>query len=177
MLPAPFDTPAGTSLPLSIVSEGNGKASNIEARLGERIRFDGVLPHKEMQFSRAHLALGESDIANIGTGFSISANLAEADVQEWFSTINMLLSGKGKADKQKSNAELTRVDTAQKDEKQVNLFGTPSRIFAKAEKLNFTGPTVNFSIIGIGFPVYNLKGSAHIIVKETFSKDISKIEA
>ena len=142
VLPAPFDTPAGTSLPLSIVSEGNGKASNIEARLGERIRFDGVLPHKEMQFSRAHLALGESDIANIGTGFSISANLAEADVQEWFSTINMLLSGKGKADKQKSNAELTRVDTAQKDEKQVNLFGTPSRIFAKAEKLNFAGHSI-----------------------------------
>ena len=96
VLPAPFDTPAGSSLPLLITSKGDSKASNVEASLGDNIRFDGVLPHKEMQFSRAHLALGESDIANIGTGFSISANLPQADVQEWFTTINMLLSGKGK---------------------------------------------------------------------------------
>lgn len=47
-----------------------------------------------MQFSRAHLAIGESDITNIGTGFSIAANLPNADVQEWFKTIDMLVSGR-----------------------------------------------------------------------------------
>lgn len=143
VLPAPFDTPAGTSLPLLITSKGDGKASNVEATLGNKIRFDGVLPHKEMQFSRAHLALGESDIANIGTGFSISANLAQADVQEWFTTINMLLSGKGKD--QGSYAQTSRQSTNQSDAnegKRANLFGTPSRIFAKADTLNFAGHSI-----------------------------------
>ena len=143
VLPAPFDTPAGTSLPLRITSKGDGKASNVEATLGNNIRFDGVLPHKEMQFSRAHLALGESDIANIGTGFSISANLAQADVQEWFTTINMLLSGKGKD--HGSYAQTSRQSTNQSDAnegKRANLFGTPSRIFAKADTLNFAGHSI-----------------------------------
>ena len=143
VLPAPFDTPAGSSLPLLITSKGDSKASNVEASLGDNIRFDGVLPHKEMQFSRAHLALGESDIANIGTGFSISANLAQADVQEWFTTINMLLSGKGK-DTSTAVAKTNAQSSIQSNEsKKANLFGTPSRIFAKADKLNFAGHSIN----------------------------------
>ena len=114
----------------------------MEASLGDNIRFDGVLPHKEMQFSRAHLALGESDIANIGTGFSISANLAQADVQEWFTTINMLLSGKGK-DTSTAVAKTNAQSSIQSNEsKKANLFGTPSRIFAKADKLNFAGHSI-----------------------------------
>ena len=142
VLPAPFDTPAGSSLPLLITSKGDSKASNVEASLGDNIRFDGVLPHKEMQFSRAHLALGESDIANIGTGFSISANLPQADVQEWFTTINMLLSGKGK-DTSTAVAKANAHSSIQSNEsKKANLFGTPSRIFAKADKLNFAGHSI-----------------------------------
>ena len=142
VLPAPFDTPAGSSLPLLITSKGDSKVSNVEASLGDNIRFDGVLPHKEMQFSRAHLALGESDIANIGTGFSISANLAQADVQEWFTTINMLLSGKGK-DTSTAVAKANAHSSIQSNEsKKANLFGTPSRIFAKADKLNFAGHSI-----------------------------------
>ncbi|MED6320864.1 MAG: YhdP family protein [Pseudomonadota bacterium] len=142
VLPAPFSTPAGSSLPLLITSKGDSKASNVEASLGDNIRFDGVLPHKEMQFSRAHLALGESDIANIGTGFSISANLPQADVQEWFTTINMLLSGKGK-DTSTAVAKTNAQSSIQSNEsKKANLFGTPSRIFAKADKLNFAGHSI-----------------------------------
>ncbi|MBT3135435.1 TIGR02099 family protein [Alteromonas sp. ALT199] len=144
VLPAPFDTSPGSSLPLQIISTGDGKASNVKATLGTNIRFDGVLPHKEMQFSRAHLALGKSDIANIGTGFSISANLAKADAQEWFTTINMLLSGKGKDTGNsyaKTNGQPT-IQTTINDGKRANLFGTPSRIFAKANLLNFAGHSI-----------------------------------
>lgn len=144
ILPAPFDTSAGSSFPLQIISTGDGKASNVKATLGSNIRFDGVLPHKEMQFSRAHLALGESDIANIGTGFSISANLARADVQEWFSTIDMLLSGKGKDTGDASAKTNDQLASQSKitEGKRTNLFGTPSRIFAKADMLNLAGHTI-----------------------------------
>ena len=144
VLPAPFGTPAGSTLPLQIISTGDGKASNVKATLGTNIRFDGVLPHKEMQFSRAHLALGESNIANIGTGFSISANLAQADVQEWFTTIDMLLSGKGK-DAGNTDAQIDGQPASQSEvteAKRTNLFGTPSRIFAKADMLNFAGHSI-----------------------------------
>ncbi|WP_394223385.1 YhdP family protein [Alteromonas gracilis] len=142
ILPAPFTTSVGNSLPLSITSKGDNKASSVEATLGGDIRFDGILPHKEMQFSRAHLALGDSDIRNIGTGFSISANLAEADVQEWFSTINMLLSGKGEKESEGPNKEVANALPKEQDAKREDLFGTPSRIFAKAAQLNFAGHSI-----------------------------------
>ena len=138
VLPAPFDA---SSLPLLITSKGDSKASNVEASLGDNIRFDGVLPHKEMQFSRAHLALGESDIANIGTGFSISANLPQADVQEWFTTINMLLSGKGK-DTSTAVAKTNAQSSIQSNESKSEFVWHSSRIFAKADKLNFAGHSI-----------------------------------
>lgn len=137
VLPAPFDTPAGTSLPLYIESKGDGKASNVVATLGDNIRFTGVLPHREMQFSRAHLALGDSDIANIGTGFSIAANLPEADVLEWFKTIDMLVSGNQNVARTPDSIESGARTSS--DARQANIFGTPSRVFAKADQLNFAG--------------------------------------
>jgi uncharacterized protein YhdP len=133
LLPAPFDTSAGTSLPLYIESSGDRQASNVVATLGNDIRFTGTLPHQEMRFSRAHLALGESDIANIGTGFSIAANLESANVAEWFTTVSMLTSGSPKT---------SNNNTDEKDTVKGNIFGTPSRIFAKTAKLNFAGHTV-----------------------------------
>ncbi|WP_334030577.1 YhdP family protein [Alteromonas sp. P256] len=133
ILPAPFETPAGTSLPLYIKSSGDRQASNVTATLGDDIRFTGTLPHQEMQFSRAHLALGESDIANIGTGFSIAANLESANVAEWFTTVSMLTSGGQKNRNDKSNS---------KSNGKGNIFGTPSRIFAKTAELTFAGHTI-----------------------------------
>lgn len=140
VLPAPFDTPAGTSLPLRISSEGGAKASTVFATLGDDIRFSGVLPHEEMQFSRAHLALGDSDLTNIGTGFSIAANLPHADVQEWFSTVDMLVTGKGlerQATSDESGSDMG--ETA----KQKSIFSTPSRIFARADTLSFAGYAID----------------------------------
>lgn len=141
LLPAPFDTPAGTSLPLSISSEGDNVASNVRATLGKNIRFSGVLPHQEMQFSRAHLALGNSEISNIGTGFSIAANLPEADVHEWFNTIDMLVSGKGQVEQSVASIS-TAPETNNTKRNNANIFGTPSRIFAKADKLKFADYTI-----------------------------------
>ncbi|BFT32316.1 YhdP family protein [Alteromonas sp. D210916BOD_24] len=140
VLPAPFDTPAGSSLPLYIESKGDGKASNVVATLGDNIRFTGVLPHQEMQFSRAHLALGESDIANIGTGFSIAANLPEADVLEWFKTIDMLVSGSRDVASATSDVALHSDNT--EHPQKPSIFSAPSRVFAKAEQLNFAGHTL-----------------------------------
>ena len=140
ILPEPFDTPAGTSLPLIIESQGDSQASTVLASLGDNVSFSGVLPHREMQFSRAHLALGESDLTNIGTGFSIAANLPEANVLEWFRTIDMLVSGRGSLhDKKEKTAQTVKENSVKRD----SLFSTPSRIFAKTDKLHFAGHTID----------------------------------
>ncbi|MGJ8680137.1 YhdP family protein [Paraglaciecola sp.] len=91
-LPAPFAKTSNDLMPLNITSQGNQQASSIKAKLGDEIEFNGNLPHQDMQFSRAHLAIGESDIIGMGLGFSISAKLAHIDVSQWYQTISSLIS-------------------------------------------------------------------------------------
>lgn len=128
LLPQPFDSLVGDALPLSIHSDGDLQASSIEATLGENIRFEGVLPHQEMQFSRAHLALGETELTNRGTGFSIAANLPYADGLAWFATLQTLLSKDADADSSTSGAQ-----------SKPSIFPSPSRIFVTAERLAIAG--------------------------------------
>ncbi|MCU7554680.1 YhdP family protein [Alteromonas sp. ASW11-19] len=122
-LPAPFNKQAGQPMMLSVSSEGNQHTSTIAASLGEQVRFDGILPHQEFQFSRAHLALGNSDFVGLGVGFSISAVLDKIDVGSWYKTIEMLIGGSS--------------------EGEGGLFGVPERIFANTGELTFAGQTLN----------------------------------
>ncbi|WP_026376644.1 YhdP family protein [Aestuariibacter salexigens] len=121
-LPAPFAKRQDRPLPLLISSKGNEQASTLAINLGEDIRFNGILPHRELQFSRAHLALGESDFVGLGVGFSISANLPEIDASEWYRTIELLLSG---------------VESAQH-----SVLNAPERIFVEAQQLHIAGQTI-----------------------------------
>jgi uncharacterized protein (TIGR02099 family) len=90
-LPVPFAKSLKKTLPLTVSSQGNQQASSIKITLGEQVEFNGNLPHQNMQFSRAHLAIGKSDLVGMGLGFSISANLPELDVTPWYDTINALI--------------------------------------------------------------------------------------
>jgi uncharacterized protein (TIGR02099 family) len=91
-LPAPFAKTSEQSLPLLVTSQGNQQASSIKITLGEDVEFNGNLPHEDMQFSRAHLAIGQSDLMGMGLGFSISANMTELDATPWYKVINTLIS-------------------------------------------------------------------------------------
>jgi uncharacterized protein (TIGR02099 family) len=90
-LPAPFNKTVEQSLPLIITSQGNQQASTIQITLGQNIEFNGNLPHQDMQFSRAHLAIGQSDLMGMGLGFSVSANMSELDVNPWYEFIDILI--------------------------------------------------------------------------------------
>ena len=114
-LPFPFTSEANQSLPLRIVSRGNNQASNLSVSLGDDVQFDGILPHKEKQFSRAHLALGKTDFIGLGLGLSISANLPEIEVLPWYQTIDAVI---------KSSTT-----------KKTPLFPQPSRLFIETDKL------------------------------------------
>ena len=90
-LPAPFAKTSEQPLPLVVTSEGNQQASSIKITLGKEVEFNGNLPHQDMQFSRAHLAIGQSDLVGMGLGFSVSANMQELDATLWYDVINTLI--------------------------------------------------------------------------------------
>ena len=90
-LPAPFDKSSQQELPLVVTSIGNQQASTVKVTLGDEVAFNGNLPHQKMQFSRAHLAIGESDLMGMGLGFSISANLSELNASPWYEFIDTLI--------------------------------------------------------------------------------------
>ncbi len=122
-LPAPLNKTADEIVPLSIVISGNALASEVNASFGDDVRFVGALPHKEKQFSRAHLALGQSDFEGMGVGFSISAALPTLDVTAWYQTLDLLLSGMSQSEHP--------------------LFGTPERIFMDIEQMTFANQSIN----------------------------------
>lgn len=124
LLPQPFDSLVGNALPLYVHSSGDKSVSTVDASLGENIRFEGVLPHQEMQFSRAHLALGATELSNRGTGFSIAANLPYADGLAWFATLQTLLG---------------KQPSAKTEGGKPNIFPSPSRIFVTTERLEIAG--------------------------------------
>ncbi|UTP73357.1 TIGR02099 family protein [Alteromonas sp. LMIT006] len=119
-LPPPF----ANARELMLTLTGDAKFSQVTTRLDNSVHFTGALPHAEMQFSRAHLRLGNaSPLVNMGTGFSISAALDELDVLNWYSAINHLL-----------DSEQARGNS---------LFAPPERIFIETDALHIAGQTLH----------------------------------
>jgi uncharacterized protein (TIGR02099 family) len=121
-LPAPFYKVADQALPLVLNASGNNMASNIELSLGKDVTFEGILPHKEKQFSRAHLALGKTDFVGMGVGFSISANLPSVALEEWFSSVSAIVGGLSKSSQP--------------------ILSVPERIFAQTDQLLVAGSRI-----------------------------------
>ncbi|WP_395339889.1 YhdP family protein [Ningiella sp. W23] len=121
-LPAPFYKSARDAMPLKVVAQGDNIASTITAKIGGDVSFEGVLPHKEKQFSRAHLALGQTDFVGMGVGFSISANLASIDFENWYQAVNGLTRGLEYSEKP--------------------IFSVPERIFAQADQVLIGGTRI-----------------------------------
>ncbi len=121
-LPLPFNKLSTDLMPLMVLADGNEQATNVSVNIGSDVRFNGVLPHAEKQFSRAHLALGDSDFVGLGVGFSISADLEKVEVADWYKAIELLVGGFSPS----SDAG----QTARKP-----YFSVPERIFIEAENL------------------------------------------
>jgi uncharacterized protein (TIGR02099 family) len=121
ILPAPFDKIATQKRPLKIEVKGNKQASTVNAMLGDNITFNGNLPHESMQFSRAHLSIGESDMVGMGLGFSISAKVEQLNTSAWYQAITHLLS-----DSSQSNNKLSILDA-------------PKRIYISADSALLAG--------------------------------------
>lgn len=122
-LPAPFDKKDGDKKTIKLQANGNQQASEIKLSLGDMVNFDGILPHKELQFSRAHLAIGDTDFVGRGVGFSISAKLPQINVATWYQSISALVAGV----------------TADSEGERAPIIDAPQRIFIETDNLVLAG--------------------------------------
>lgn len=130
-LPSPFYKNKMNVKELMVLVDGNQDASDINLSIGTDIHFTGVLPHETKQFAGAHLALGNSDIVGLGTGFSISAAMPEVEVSQWYHVIDLLIGG----------LAADHSDNSKKAQSQA-YFSVPQRIFVEAENLIVAGQTL-----------------------------------
>ncbi len=118
-LPAPLNKQQNSAQTLKIVSEGNAQSSIVSATTTDNLQFDGVLSHPLMQFTRAHVSVGESDFASQGVGLSIAANLNTINADAWYQFITAVTDNS------------TVSDTP--------LFTLPERIYLDANEVNVAG--------------------------------------
>lgn len=130
-LPPPFDKESMAVKELVVLVDGNHDVADITLSVGDDIHFSGVLPLDIQQFAGAHLALGDTDIVGLGTGFSISAALPKVDVAKWYDVIELLI-----GEPSPQGAQVS------KDVRSGGYFSVPQRIFVEAENLIVAGQTL-----------------------------------
>jgi uncharacterized protein (TIGR02099 family) len=117
--PSPLNKEQQKAKRLLVSSDGNLLASNVNMTLGDDIKFNGILPHKELVFSRAHLAIGNDNFVGMGIGFSVSVDVPELNFMPWFDALNEVLQPKTQPKRRYIEA--------------------PKRIFIKTDELNIAG--------------------------------------
>lgn len=121
-LPAPLNKPADEARLLLLDSEGDQQASTVRLLMGSDIKFNGILPHNDSQFSRAHLTLGEDNFVGMGLGFSVSLDLDSLEFSPWYHFIDALVSGMPASEKP--------------------LLEAPQRIFVETDTLLLAGQQI-----------------------------------
>lgn len=91
LFPSPYDKTAEETVPFSIKVNGHNTASTFNASMGDELSFYGVLNHQKIQFSRAHLVLGDEQMLLPMDGFHITTSLAHADINQWHPFISDVL--------------------------------------------------------------------------------------
>jgi len=92
-LPDPLEKPANENQLLFIDSEGDTNTSTVRILLGDSVKFNGILPHADAQFSRAHLTMGEDNFVGMGIGFSIHAHVPQFEFTPWYHFIEDFIGG------------------------------------------------------------------------------------
>ncbi|MEM5498622.1 YhdP family protein [Paraglaciecola mesophila] len=121
-LPEPLNKTVNQNKPLTLDISGDETASTVNLKMGSQVNFDGVLPYETMQFSRAHLAIGESLDMPMGLGFSVAMNLPYVNIDNWYHAISSLLH------------DLTGNESGiASDPNKKPFIGEPQRIFLNAD--------------------------------------------
>lgn len=121
-LPAPLAKAAPDSMRLIVDTEGDLQVSSVRMLLGNDVKFNGIFPHKDLQFSRAHLSVGEDNFVGMGLGFSVSADLERFNFSDWYQAIEALTGGAKKREK--------------------SILAAPQRIYLEADVLEIAGQDI-----------------------------------
>ncbi|MBA6293390.1 TIGR02099 family protein [Colwellia sp. MB3u-70] len=164
-LPAPFSKRIGEQVAVKIHAFGNKLNSTINADMGDELGFYALLNHQQTRFSLAHLVLGKQTLESPISGFHISADLAQANYQQWQPLVlDILAAVESTADKLNSSAVPSEIKTHEQ-----SLLSAPDKIQGQVGNLmvydkNFQ--QVNFDFIPesdgwlLNINAKELKGSA-----------------
>ena len=132
---------------------GDETASTVSLKMGSQVKFDGVLPYETMQFSRAHLAIGEALDMPMGLGFSVAMNLPYVNIDNWYQAISSLLH------------DLTDDDSGiPSDQDKKPFIGEPQRIFLNAQSATVASQQLTGLEAEILIPL-----ASQSLYKETFA--------
>ena len=90
-LPAPYGKTANEKVAVNAQVQGQTDSSTINVKAGEQLSFYGLLDHQKIQFSRAHLVLGNEQMLLPTDGFHITTSLQSADILAWDKLITDIL--------------------------------------------------------------------------------------
>ncbi|WP_259369555.1 YhdP family protein [Colwellia sp. MB02u-10] len=164
-LPVPFSKRIGEQVAVKIHAFGNKFNSNINADMGDELGFYALLDHQQTRFSLAHLVLGKQTLGSPISGFHISADLAQANYQQWQPLVlDILAAVESTPDKLNPSAVSSDIKTHEQ-----SLLSAPDKIQAQVGNLmvydkNFQ--QVNFDFIPeldgwlLNINAKELKGSA-----------------
>lgn len=93
LLPVPYSKAAASSMPLKATLTGNAVQSQLSVNYADQLFFHAELLHEVPQISRAHLILGPDDLGLQGRNFTISANLPQLALLDWYQLIEQQLNG------------------------------------------------------------------------------------
>ena len=138
LLPAPFDKTGGEKITVNIHAFGDEYHSTINAEVGDKVDFYGLLEHQQTRFSLAHLVLGEQQMWQPTTGFHITADLAQAEYEQWQPLVIDILNAV-EAEPLKS-AEVTSTENSRPEvSEKHSLLSAPNKIHGQIANLKVYG--------------------------------------
>jgi uncharacterized protein (TIGR02099 family) len=125
-LPSPYNKIANEILNVAVHVSGQENSSTLNAQVGSKLNFYGELDHSKIQFTKAHLVLGNEDMLLPTEGFIITTNLATASVTEWQSLVFDIL----------DSIEQPAIKTS---DESIAILSAPQRIRGNVETLDVLG--------------------------------------
>jgi len=136
-LPTPYGKEVTEKVPLLVSVNGGLEQSIIDAKIGKKLNFYGVLAHQNASFSRAHLLLGNEQMLLPLEGFHITTNIEQAKFSQWQPLISNIIASVDQYSESKESASKA-------------LLSAPERIRGTIKNLDIYGQSlsnVSFSLL------------------------------
>ncbi|MGB1263339.1 MAG: YhdP family protein [Cognaticolwellia sp.] len=168
-LPAPFHKVSKEKRLSSIHAFGDKTNSTIKAEIGDNIDFHGLLEHQQTRFNLTHLVLGEAQLWLPTTGFHITADLAQADYQQWQPLVLDILAAVDSDETLASSSSNSEKEREKTDTSGTSVLSAPDKIHGQIKNLAVYGedfqqvdfaitPEANWWLLNIN--AKELRGSA-----------------